>query len=92
MTAHACGDAEGTDAGYQRHQRANEQPCPPCKQAHSKAMLDYQQAIKPHNAAQRRFQRAAATWMRQHHPEAAEELARSVGYVRKRGAPLVKSR
>jgi DNA-directed RNA polymerase subunit RPC12/RpoP len=37
----ACGTEQGTDRGFQRHLRAREPACDPCKDAHSAYMRDY---------------------------------------------------
>jgi hypothetical protein len=37
----------GTDAGYGRHRRAGELPCPPCRAAHSAARRDRKYGLEP---------------------------------------------
>lgn len=36
-----CGDKQGTDAGWQRHRRRAQDPCPECQQAHSDTAKNY---------------------------------------------------
>lgn len=65
--------ATGTDAGYQRHWRADEPPCGPCAQAHSRHSTKVQQQNPAaHREANRRWRESNpdyfAEW-RNEHPE-----------------------
>jgi hypothetical protein len=54
----------GTDSGYQRHIKAGEPPCRPCKDAHAAYMRSYhRQAAKAAlSLPQRRFTRWRWPW------------------------------
>jgi hypothetical protein len=39
-----CGEQQGTEAGYQRHQHAKEMPCPACTDAKREFMREYMRA------------------------------------------------
>lgn len=90
MSGLACGDAIGTDRGYQRHQRAGERPvrCEPCRTGH-RAAHRVNQAGRRVDGRQDdpgyyRAARAALRWVHEHHPDQAARIEADVGYRTRR--------
>lgn len=88
MTGLACREARGEYKGWQRHQRAREDPCDECRQAHRDYHAADNRARRADGridaAAQQRAMRALASWVRKNHPEIAREIEDRVGFKRRR--------
>ena len=84
MTVVACDFRCTSDAGYQAHRRAGEEPCPSSKAAHNvKQAADMRKRRrdgKTHEAAQRKLGRAAIRYLRERDPDALDALAVHIGH------------
>jgi len=72
----ACGDARGSDRGFQRHERVFEDPCTPCRLAYNAKHAAFQRSPKgrANDRRARKRARAAWAWVKQNFPDVAQRL------------------
>lgn len=73
-------DVHGTNRGYDRHLRARDKPCDPCREAHNAYIRQWRWRQSPESAkARNRYESArlrALTRLSKAHPEEYAELLR----------------
>jgi hypothetical protein len=75
-------DVHGTNRGYDRHLRAREKPCDPCREAHNAYIRQWRSTRQSPEAAKARSRYESArlralTRLSKAHPEEYAELLRS---------------